>query len=154
MPGTFASNSVAATEAIAARVVQSLNPDGDCIALHGDLGAGKTQFTRGLVKALGGDGSQVSSPTFVLLNVYQTPVRSVFHLDAYRLTGPDELAAIGFDDFLQQHGVVVVEWAERVNDLLPADHLVVRIIATGVRSRQIEITRASKSTGATGNVPR
>ncbi|MBV8780032.1 MAG: tRNA (adenosine(37)-N6)-threonylcarbamoyltransferase complex ATPase subunit type 1 TsaE [Phycisphaerae bacterium] len=145
MSKSFRSNSVADTESIAREVAAMLRSEGDCMALHGDLGAGKTQFTRGLVTALGGEAREVSSPTFVLLNVYQTPRGSVFHLDAYRVAGPDEFASIGFDEFLTS-GIVVVEWAERVAELLPADHLSVTISAIGRRSRRIEVSRA------TGNV--
>src|SRR5437762_1844653 len=76
------SNSVAQTEAVAGELARTLR-GGEVIALYGELGAGKTQFTRGIVRALGGDARMVSSPTFVLLNVYDTPALKVFHLDAY-----------------------------------------------------------------------
>src|SRR5205814_621560 len=78
------SHSVADTERIAAELARTLR-GGEVIALHGELGAGKTQFTRGIVRALGGDAHAVNSPTFVLLNVYDTPSLRVFHLDAYRV---------------------------------------------------------------------
>jgi tRNA threonylcarbamoyladenosine biosynthesis protein TsaE len=112
------SHSVRETEAIAAELARTLS-GGEVIALYGELGAGKTQFTRGLVIGLGGDGRDVSSPTFVLLNVYETPRLKVFHLDAYRVTGADDFDAIGFSELLEQGGVVVVEWPTRVEDLLP-----------------------------------
>jgi tRNA threonylcarbamoyladenosine biosynthesis protein TsaE len=132
------SRSVAQTEAIAAKVVAGLR-GGECIALHGDLGAGKTQFTRGIVTALGGNPLAVCSPTFVLLNVYKTARFDVFHLDAYRVCGPEELEAIGFTELLGQGGVVIVEWAERIAALLPKDHLSIRLTATGVRTRKITV---------------
>src|SRR5580704_1945756 len=106
MARAYQSRSVAQTESIAADVAAELR-GGECIALHGDLGAGKTQFTRGLVSALGGSPLAVSSPTFVLLNVYKTLRFDVFHLDAYRVTGADELEAIGFSELLGEGGVVV-----------------------------------------------
>ena len=106
------------TESIAAELARTLT-GGEVIALYGDLGAGKTQFTRGLVMGLGGDGHDVSSPTFVLLNVYETPRLKVFHLDAYRVSGADDFDAIGFSELLEQGGVVVIEWPTRVEDLLP-----------------------------------
>src|SRR5437667_9261177 len=109
----YDSHSVARTEAIAADLAKQLR-GGECIALYGDLGAGKTQFVRGLVRGLGGNTRAVSSPTFVLLNVYDTGRLTVFHLDAYRVGGADDFEAIGFTELLQQGGVVVVEWAERV----------------------------------------
>ena len=117
-------------EAIAAGLARSLR-GGECLALYGDLGAGKTQFTRGLVAGLGGDPRSVSSPTFVLLNVYgaadsaagggsEKARLKVFHLDAYSVSGSDDFDAIGFAELLEQSdGVVVVEWPSRVEDLLP-----------------------------------
>jgi tRNA threonylcarbamoyl adenosine modification protein YjeE len=135
---TYSSRSVAQTEAIAAELAAGLR-GGECIALDGDLGAGKTQFTRGIVAALGGERLAVSSPTFVLLNVYPTPKFEVFHLDAYRVSGSEELESIGFSELLGQGGVVIVEWAHRIASLLPSDRLAVRITATGARTRTIEI---------------
>src|SRR3954453_1149939 len=107
------SHSVAETEAIAADLAAGLGA-GACLALHGELGAGKTQFVRGLVRGLGGQPRAVSSPTFVLLNVYEAPSArlSVYHLDAYRVSGPEDFEAIGFPELLEQGGVVVVEWPE------------------------------------------
>jgi len=120
-PVTRTSHSVAETEAIAAELARTLS-GGEVIALYGDLGAGKTQFTRGLVKGFGGDGHAVSSPTFVLLNVYETPRMRVFHLDAYRVHGAEDFEAIGFGELLEQGGVVVVvEWPNRVEALLPRE---------------------------------
>jgi tRNA threonylcarbamoyladenosine biosynthesis protein TsaE len=134
----YASDSVAQTEAIAAEVARGL-AGGACLALHGDLGAGKTQFVRGLVAGLGGNPRTVSSPTFVLLNVYAGGRLTVYHLDAYRVAGADDFDAIGFPELLEQGGVVVVEWAERVADLLPADCVHVRIEAVGEGRRQITV---------------
>src|SRR5687767_15821389 len=116
----YRSDSVAETEAIAADLARKLAP-GSCIALAGDMGAGKTQFVRGLVRGLGGEPRSVSSPTFVLLNVYDTGRLTVYHLDAYRVGGADDFESIGFTELLEQGGVVVVEWAGRVEDLLPAE---------------------------------
>ena len=88
---TVTTHSVAETEAAAAELAQTLR-GGECVALEGEMGAGKTQFVRGLVRGLAGNGRAVSSPTFVLLNVYDAqPIRlPVFHLDAYRVGGPDD----------------------------------------------------------------
>jgi tRNA threonylcarbamoyladenosine biosynthesis protein TsaE len=136
---THLSHSVADTESIAADLARDLR-GGECVALHGELGAGKTQFVRGLVRGLGGNVRSVSSPTFVLLNVYDTGRLTVFHLDAYRVGGADDFDAIGFPELLEQNGVVVVvEWAERVRELLPPRTIEVRITPTDQGSRQIEI---------------
>ncbi len=138
-PGTVhSSDSVAQTEEIAAALAGRLR-GGECLALHGDLGAGKTQFVRGLVGGLGGDPRAVSSPTFVLLNVYGGGRLTVYHLDAYRVHGADDFEAIGFDELLEQDdAVVVVEWADRVRELLPPDRTL-HVWVTPVDERRREI---------------
>jgi tRNA threonylcarbamoyladenosine biosynthesis protein TsaE len=135
----YHSKSVQETEEIAFELARSLR-GGQCIALCGELGAGKTQFVRGLVRGLGGPQRAVSSPTFVLLNVYAGGRLTVYHLDAYRVAGPDDFENVGFTELLDQGGVVVVEWAQRVRDLLPADSLSVNTQASGPNSRDIRIT--------------
>jgi tRNA threonylcarbamoyladenosine biosynthesis protein TsaE len=139
------SDSVAQTEAIAAGLAQALG-GGECVALHGDLGAGKTQFVRGLVRGLGGSPRAVSSPTFVLLNVYEGGRLTVYHLDAYRVGGADDFEAIGFPELLEQPGaVVVVEWADRVSELLPAGRLIdVHIEPVAEGRRRIRIERGAR----------
>lgn len=139
---THQSHNVADTERIAGELARTLR-GGEVIALHGDLGAGKTQFVRGVVKALGGDGHAVSSPTYVLLHIYRTPTLVVYHLDAYRVHGADDFAQIGFDELLEQNGVVLVEWASRVSELIPQRHIDVTIESTGETTRAITIDVAS-----------
>lgn len=124
--------------AIAAAFATRLGP-GDTIALHGNLGAGKTQFVRGLVQALGGNPRAVSSPTYVLLNIYDTKTLTVYHLDAYRVSTEEDFQAIGFEELLDQAGIVVVEWADRIPHLLPEKTIHVRIEPTGETSRNIQI---------------
>lgn len=109
---------------------------GQCIALDGPLGAGKTQLVRGIAAgALVADLTLVSSPTYVLLNIYQAGAgagaKTVFHLDAYRTSGAGEFAELGFDELLEQGGIVVVEWAEKVAGLLPRDHLHINLEHAG-----------------------
>jgi tRNA threonylcarbamoyladenosine biosynthesis protein TsaE len=135
---TRESHSVEETEAIAAEVAARL-VGGECIALHGDLGAGKTQFVRGLVRALGGDPRAVSSPTFVLLHVYDSGRLKVFHLDAYRVHGSEDFDSIGFAELLEQRGVVVVEWPTKVASLLPTNSINIHIESTGETDRNITI---------------
>jgi tRNA threonylcarbamoyladenosine biosynthesis protein TsaE len=118
MPAEQVSTSVADTERIAGAFAVTL-PPGSTVALYGNLGAGKTQFVRGIVRALGGNPRAVSSPTFTLLNIYDTPKFPVFHLDAYRTTTPEDFESIGFLELLEQGGVVVVEWPSRIAALLP-----------------------------------
>jgi tRNA threonylcarbamoyladenosine biosynthesis protein TsaE len=136
---THVSHSIAQTEALAAELAQVL-PPGACIALNGELGAGKTRLVRGLVRGLGGNPRAVSSPTFVLLNVYETKSLTVYHLDAYRVSSPEDFEGIGFAELLEQGGVVVVEWASRVQSLLPGSCINVEIEIRGQRTRRITIT--------------
>jgi tRNA threonylcarbamoyladenosine biosynthesis protein TsaE len=138
----FTSHSVRDTEAIASNLGRSLR-GGECLALFGEMGAGKTQFVRGLLGGLDGDRHTVSSPTFVLLNVYDTGRLKVFHLDAYRVHGAGDFEAIGFAELLEQGGVVVVEWPERVDTLLPAGRIEVRLETLSPMTRRIRISRAS-----------
>jgi tRNA threonylcarbamoyladenosine biosynthesis protein TsaE len=134
------STSVEQTESIAADLATRLT-GGECIALHGDLGAGKTQFVRGLLRGLGGNPRTVSSPTFVLLNVYDTGRLTLYHLDAYRVQGPEDFEGIGFSELLEQGGVVVVEWAARVEGLMPSGHIEVRIDVIDETRREILLSR-------------
>ena len=132
------SNSVNETESIARDLARTLI-GGECIALDGPLGAGKTQFVRGLASALGANPRAVSSPTFVLLNIYRGGRLTLFHLDAYRVTGPADFEAIGFPELLEQNGVVVVEWATRIADILPPKRINVDIEVAGKSQRRINI---------------
>jgi tRNA threonylcarbamoyladenosine biosynthesis protein TsaE len=132
------SRSVKDTERIAAELARSFQ-GGECVALSGNLGAGKTQFVRGVVRALGANPKSVSSPTFVLLNVYPGGRLTVYHLDAYRVTGAEDFDAIGFPELLEQGGVVLVEWASKVNALLPASTIHVSIEPLDQTTRNIQI---------------
>src|SRR5919204_4851829 len=100
---------------------------GDCVALHGDLGAGKTMLARALISALLNDPeAEVPSPTFGLVQTYETARFPVAHFDFYRLAGAEEARELGFEE-AAGNGVAVVEWPERAAELLPADRLDVRL---------------------------
>lgn len=141
---TFDAHSLADTAAFAAQLASTLRP-GDVIALDGELGAGKTTFVRALVESLGGAANAVSSPTFMLLNIYTTPRMPVFHLDAYRLGGADDLEAIGFEELLERGGLVIVEWASRVDTLLPARRIAIAIETIGENARRFTLLVPSPS---------
>lgn len=133
-------SSVEQTEALAARLGRTLI-GGECIALHGDLGAGKTQFVRGLAAGLGISPRVVSSPTYVLLNVYDGGRLALYHLDAYRITGAEDFEGIGFSELLEQGGVVAVEWPSRIAELLPPRHIEVSLETVSETTRLITISR-------------
>ena len=93
---------------------------GDVVALCGELGAGKTQFVKGLVAGLGAECA-VTSPTFTLIHEYRGGRLPVFHADWYRLEDERELVRVGLDDYLDEKGILVVEWADKFRQALPAD---------------------------------
>lgn len=133
---TLYSPSVEQTMAIGAAVAQALRP-GDLVGLIGELGAGKTQFVRGLARGMGVDPSRVSSPTFVFLQEYPPQEGDgavLAHVDAYRLTGPQDLPSIGWEgrgEELRDGAVLVVEWADRILGAMGDDWLGVRIAHHG-----------------------
>ena len=112
----YCTRSEAETEAVGETLAKELAP-GTVIAFTGDLGAGKTAFTRGLARGLGVTG-RVTSPTFTIVNEYEGGRLPLFHFDMYRLESSDELFDIGWEDYLARRGVCAVEWSERVSDAL------------------------------------
>lgn len=112
------------TQKIACRLGESLK-EGDVIALLGDLGAGKTVFTKGLAQGLGIE-APVTSPTFTLVREYQGRL-PLYHIDAYRLTSAEEAELSGIGEYFEREGIVVVEWAQNIWELIPAEALEVSI---------------------------
>ena len=132
----FVTNSPAETEAVGEALGRVLAP-GTVIAYQGDLGAGKTAFTRGLARGLGAL-ERVTSPTYTIVNEYLSGRMPLFHFDMYRLGSSDELFDIGWEDYLERGGVCAVEWSENVADALQ-DAIVVNIQKTGEDSRRITV---------------
>ena len=120
----YISPGVEETEDMGRRLGAVLRP-GAVVAYRGDLGAGKTAFTRGLAGGLG-CAARVTSPTFTIVNEYDGPI-PLFHFDMYRLGGPEELFDIGWDDYLDRGGVCAVEWSERVAEALPEGTVTVTV---------------------------
>ena len=133
----FITNSPAETEAVGAKLAGILIA-GAVIAYKGDLGAGKTAFTRGLARGLGARES-VTSPTYTIVNEYLSGRLPLFHFDMYRLHSADELFDIGWEDYLDRGGVCAVEWSENVADALE-NPITVTIEKLGEDSRRITIT--------------
>ena len=113
-----------ATEAFAARLA-AVARRSDVIALHGELGAGKTCFARAFIRARGGDES-VPSPTFTLVQTYDLPGGTVWHFDLYRLRAPEEAWELGIEDAFRD-GISLIEWPERLGALLPARRLMIAL---------------------------
>ena len=132
----FHTNSPEETEAVGQRLAEKLQP-GTLIAFRGDLGAGKTAFTRGLARGLG-SADRVTSPTYTIVNEYLGGKLPLFHFDMYRLASSDELFDIGWEDYLERGGICAVEWSENVSDAME-NALMVKIEKTGDSSRRITI---------------
>ena len=133
---TFTTNSPAETEVIGVALGKILQP-GTVIAYRGDLGAGKTAFTRGLAKGLG-CSEIVTSPTYTIVNEYLGGRIPLFHFDMYRLRSSDDLFDIGWDDYLERGGICAVEWSENVDDAME-NAIYITIEKLGEDSRQITI---------------
>ncbi len=137
---TYLSGSEAATEALAERLSRTLKGN-EVIALFGDLGAGKTAFTRGLARGFGiQDG--VSSPTFALVHEYEGKV-PLYHFDMYRINSYDDLYSTGFFDYMD-NGVMIIEWSENIETFLPEKRITVRIRTLSETQREITIEGAEK----------
>ena len=133
---TYTTNSPAETEAIGAALGRIL-PAGTVIAYRGDLGAGKTAFTRGLARGLG-YRDMVTSPTYTIVNEYLGGRLPLFHFDMYRLRCAEDLWDIGWDDYLDRGGICAVEWSENVAEAME-DPVTVTIEKLGDTSRRITI---------------
>lgn len=138
-------NSPAATAALGGRLAKSAK-SGEIFALVGDLGGGKTCFTKGFAKSLG-IKRPVQSPSFVLMKIYRLKKRRLkkfCHLDAYRLKNPAELAELGLDEYLGRPGVVtVIEWADKIKKMLAGrEKTTIKFLFTGQNSREIIIKKA------------
>ena len=132
----FITNSPIETEKVGEALGKVLQP-GTILAYEGDLGAGKTAFTRGLARGLGAT-EQVTSPTYTIVNEYLSGRMPLFHFDMYRLASSDDLWDIGWEDYLERGGVCAVEWSENVADALE-NAIRVRIEKLGEDTRRIII---------------
>ena len=123
--GNFIIDTEAGTRALGLSIADAAEP-GDIIALTGDLGTGKTALTKYIAEGLG-IKEDVISPTFTIVREYRSGRLPLFHFDVYRLSGPEEFIDAGAEDYLEDSGLYVIEWADIVADALPADALLVNI---------------------------
>ncbi len=137
------------TMSFASIFAQSL-PSQTIVLLHGDLGSGKTCFVRGLLAGLEGDVNEVHSPTFSIMHEYETSSVFLVHIDAYRLSGSDELHTIGWDELLERENVIIaIEWPERIHEALPECVVNIRIDYVDETSRKISVRKSVQDSGET-----
>ena len=144
---TFESSCREDTAEIAYKMAQKAGP-GQVYALIGDLGTGKTVFTKGFAKGLGIE-EPVSSPTFTILQIYEEGRLPLYHFDVYRIEEPEEMEEVGFDDYVYGEGVCLIEWADRIEDLLPEGTtwiLIEKNLEEGLDYRKITIVRFEEDT--------
>ena len=145
MPSLHTKSSAETVE-LGARLGRLLAP-GDFIALVGELGAGKTQFAKGIALGLEVDpGTPVTSPTYTILNIYQGRL-PLYHFDLYRLHGPEEVEDLGFEEYFSGDGACVVEWAERLGEEMPAQVLTVSLSHAGADERSVCFEAAGARAG-------
>lgn len=136
MKNIFLSNSAFETENLARKFASKLKGN-EVIAFYGDLGVGKTAFTRGVADFFGLK-DEVSSPTFALVNEYSSEKVKIYHFDMYRINTFEDLESTGFFDYLER-GIILVEWSENIKEYLPENLIEIKISKTGENSREIEI---------------
>lgn len=134
----FLAHEEADTRRLGEALAAALEP-GAVVALVGNLGAGKTRLAQAVAAGLGIDPAQVNSPTFVLIQEYDGRL-PLYHFDTYRLRDTDEFLELGADELLHADGVCLIEWADRVADVLPGDVLRIEITPTGPHTRRFSIT--------------
>ncbi len=135
---TFITHTPEETEALGEKLASALL-GGEVIAFRGDLGAGKTCFTRGLARGLGYTGA-VTSPTFAIINEYLGGKFDIYHYDMYRVTGWEDLYSTGFFDYKETGGIIVAEWSENIEGALDENTIFVEIEKLSDTDRKITIT--------------
>ena len=135
---TFETRSVAETQALGAALARQLQPD-DVLLMLGDMGAGKSEFTRGLARGLGVTG-YVTSTTFTTMQLHDSGRLPLYHFDWYRLNDVEELYELSMDEYLHAGGVAVVEWPSRAEEAIPDTYLEISLEPSGDDTRLITFT--------------
>ena len=123
------------TRELGEKLAKSLQP-GDVVLLEGDLGAGKSELTRGIARGLGVTET-VTSPSFTILNVYESGRCPLYHFDWYRLESAEELYELGMDEYLGGDGIAVVEWPDRCPEAVPEKSILIRMRVLGENDREV-----------------
>lgn len=131
----FTSHTPQETERIGERLGSVLSR-GDIIALAGELGTGKTTLVRGVAQGMGIEGTEVASPSFTLVNVYEAPL-PLYHIDLYRLDNEADLLEIDYEEYIRGDGVVIIEWADRIPQAVPSESLWIRLRYLDAEQREI-----------------
>jgi len=142
LPATTAS--VKETRVLGTELAENLNA-GAVIALHGDLGTGKTHLVKGIAEGLGIPPASVRSPTFTILHTYDEGHRPLYHFDAYRVQTSDEFVELGFEEYVHGEGITCIEWADRVESLLPPQTIHFRLSHLDSNRRRIARREANTS---------
>ena len=121
-------------------VLGSVLKAGDVICLNGDLGAGKTLLSKSIAQGLGVEPEEVTSPTFAIMNVYDSSSIPIYHFDWYRLNDVDELYDIGYEEYLDSDGVCIIEWADLFKEELPKEYLNINISIASEGGRTLVMT--------------
>jgi tRNA threonylcarbamoyladenosine biosynthesis protein TsaE len=132
------SESVLKTQDIGKFIARNLNK-WDIVCLFGSLGSGKTVLTKGISSGFGVDKRDVTSPTFVLIRQYQGSL-PIYHFDLYRLGCPEDILELGYEEYLFDEGISIIEWADRLGSLLPEEFLKVELRFAGDEKRRLKIT--------------
>ena len=142
MKETFQTHCPKETQTIGQNIGETLK-NGDVVALIGDLGAGKTCLTQGIARGIGiASHEVVNSPSYTLINEYAGKI-PIYHIDLYRLQHHGDIVDLGLEEYLEGHGICVIEWADRMAELLPAHHIQITMTWTGESTRIIELQRNS-----------
>ena len=135
---TFEASDLSATDSLGHILAEHL-PDGSVVALIGTLGAGKTRLVQAIAQQTGNAMETICSPTFVLLHEYTEGDRPIYHFDAYRLENVEEFQRLSPDDYFEDSGLTLIEWADKFPQVLPADHIEIRIEPIGESARRFHI---------------
>ena len=137
------SHSPQETILLAKQITKGLKP-GSILCLFGNLGSGKTTFVKGLAEGLNVDAKKVNSPTFVFMNHYEGKV-PLYHFDLYRIENSKEMGILGYEEFVYGHGIAVIEWAQKMEQLLPKEYLGVWLEHQGEQTRRLRLEAKGKN---------